>query len=418
VAAVAQVVHLVSTQLYFKSTAPDWSRGEGDTDILGTSRNWTQLLLSTGFGAGAATQTRTSVTGPTAGIEAGTNVEWVTEPIDQDVTISGTIEVRWTGLESSMNANATIGVIIERLNSQGARVSTIASGIAGSELGTISASNNFNPTVTSTNMLKGDRIRVRSYFSDATATTMASGFVLTWGYAGTSSAAADSYVLFTETFGFLTTAPSGSILYLTDSASAVDPNGASYDAKEAWTSRGAGVVSVSTDSVAGPSTPLLARITGADNFIEWFTKGLTAFTLSGLVACNIRANQSSFTPHLSVRCEIAVCATGGTSPVVWGAANDGVELPSSTETAMTFNVAGDDTAVTDGQRLRIRIYFDDARGTAMLSTTDAGVLYYAGTSAAASGDTYITLPQTVTEFSSAATSLIYDTGLNMALMGR
>ena len=64
---------------------------------------------------------------------------------------------------------------------------------------------------------------------------------------------------------------------------------------------------------------------------------------------------------------------------------------------MTWFVAGDATAVTDGQRLRIRVYFDDAPGVAMGASSDM-TFYWAGTSAAASGDTYITLPQTVTEF--------------------
>jgi hypothetical protein len=545
----------MATQLFLIQSVPDFSRGEGDADLLGTTRNWVARSLSTSRGSGAISNTATSVTGPTVGIDMAGALEWISGPLDQDVTISGTISLNLWGLESSMNANAAIGVIIERLNSQGARVSTISQSIDDAELGTAAAVNTWTATPTSTNMLKGDRIRVRVYFDDAPATTMATGFTLTLVYAGTTAAASgDSYITFTENFGFLTTSggalitqstatsgsdvtgstgtvealaqgfnlttsatvsaadlyvrkvnsptdnlvldlvstvggsslatatvaasslsttaafvsftfstpatlaagnyflqltrsgardtgnrcqwynsgasdvyaggeawvrnsgswsllttdPSrdfgfilygGSTLYLTDTAAEVDPNGASYDAKEAWTSRGSGVVIKTTSAATGPTAPVLARVSPSGSFAEWFTKQLTGFTLSGLVACNIRADENATTANGAIRVEVAICASDGTSPVVWGSSNDGVELGTS-EAAMTFSIAGDDTTVTDGQRLRIRVYFDDAPGVAMFS--DGGLnqfnLRYAGTSGGASGDTFITLPQAVTEY--------------------
>jgi hypothetical protein len=225
----------------------------------------------------------------------------------------------------------------------------------------------------------------------------------------TAAADGDSYITFTETFGFLTTAPTGSVIYLTDTASAVDPNGASHDAKEAWTSRGAGMQQGSKAAVTGPTAPLLAKVTEAGNSLEWFTKGLSAFTLSGLVSCNVRASEVNVATNAAARVEIAVCASDGTSPVVWGASNDGNEI-GATEGAMTFLVAGDDIAVTDGQRLRIRVLFDDGPVVAMASGFNL-VLFYAGTSGGASGDTFITLPQTVTEFATA-------TGIGILVMAR
>jgi hypothetical protein len=389
----------VATQLFFTTVTPDWSRGEGDADLAGTVRNWSQRGLSTSRGSAVTSATRTSVAGPTPGIEAGTTLEWVSDPLDADVTISGNITANLWGSEGANANNSGFGCIIQRLNSQGAVVSTIMDNTeVGVELTTSVAVRNEAATPTSTNMLKGDRLRVRVYFNDAVTVTMGAGGALTFRYAGTTAAVdGDSYITFTETFGFLTTAPSGSVLFLTDTASAVDPNGATHDAREAWTSRGSGSTTRTTAAVAGPTVPLLARLAaGSTNFQEWFTKQLTGFTLSGLVSCNIWGAEGNAAINASIRCEIAVCDSDGTNPVVWGAANDGTELVISIA-AMTFNVAGDDTTVTDGQRLRIRVYFDDAPGLAMTSGNDL-FLYYGAASAGVTGDTYIVLPQTVTEF--------------------
>jgi hypothetical protein len=414
----------MATQLFFLDTSADWSRGEGDTDLAGTTRGWLGKVLSTSRGAGVVSNIRTTVAGPTNGLEFGTSAaspwEWVSHPLDQDVTISGSITANLWGSEDSMATNAGFGIIIERLNSQGARVSTI---MQNNEIGielavTTPAVRNEATTPTSTNMLKGDRFRVRVYADDAVTTTLAVGSA-DFRHNGTTAAAdGDSYITFTETFGFLTTAPSGSVLYLTDTASAVDPNGASYDAKEAWTTAINSSVLATTSTVTGPTAPLQATVSGGGNFLEWFTKQLTAFTLSGLVACKIPSRETSLSANAALRVEIAVCASDGTSPVVWGAATDGTELTTTT-IENNVNVAGDDVAVTDGQRLRIRVYFDDAPGVAMATAFSASLTYQFATSGGGALDCYVVLPQTVTEYSAgAAASLIYDSSMNSALLVR
>ena len=63
----------------------------------------------------------------------------------------------------------------------------------------------------------------------------------------------------------------------------------------------------------------------------------------------------------------------------------------------SFLVAGDDLAITAGQRLRIRFYIDDASVGADCDGRIADLtLFYAG-AAAATGDTYLTFTQTLTE---------------------
>jgi hypothetical protein len=69
--------------------------------------------------------------------------------------------------------------------------------------------------------------------------------------------------------------------------------------------------------------------------------------------------------------------------------------PILVEQAQSFLVSGTDVAVTNGQRLRIRLYIDDASAVAM----NAGTLtiFYAG-AAAATGDTFLTFTQALTEY--------------------
>lgn len=168
--------------------------------------------------------------------------------------------------------------------------------------------------------------------------------------------------------------------------------------QKAWTSRGSGVINYRSDTNTGWVTPLLAA--------EWFTPPLNAFTLTGMAQANIRALTSSGTSRASMRCEIARVDNDGTNPTVWAswclattfpaAVTDSGELGTS-EAARTFNVSGDDLAISDGQRLRLRLYVDDGATVAMVDAFTVQT-FYNGTSGGASGDSYITLPTAVTEY--------------------
>jgi hypothetical protein len=182
-----------------------------------------------------------------------------------------------------------------------------------------------------------------------------------------------------------------STVVLDDFYAATDSN---LFTQQAWTSRGAGVVSYISDTDAGWVAPLLTN--------DWYTRKLTAFTLTGMAVANIRALESNASANASLRCQIARVDSDGTNPTVWAnwaiaaIPSDNGEL-GTTEAARTCNVSGDDLAFTDGQRIRIRLYIDDMAGAAMGDAFNVQT-FFNGTSAAASGDTYITLPQSVTEF--------------------
>ena len=230
---------------------------------------------------------------------------------------------------------------------------------------------------------------------------MATGFTATFDYSAASSAVdGDSYITFTETFSFEGT-PSGTTLYLTDTASDVS---AGIVEREMWTSRGAGVQTDVTNTVNGWTTGVQTTDTAGGSAVEWYTKQLTGFTLSGRIDANLRATQASGIGNSSLRAEIARVDADGSNASVWGSwcfdptVYGDHEIKSPPDTLnLPVRISGDDLAISNGQRLRLRILLDDLPNNAMVSGTTV-TTYYAGTSGGASGDAFLTLTETITEF--------------------
>lgn len=394
----------MATQLFLRSGAAAIQRGTNTNNLRATAVGWWAYLLSSTRGTPASSIAGTpTVAGPTAGVEVTPGgsppAEFISAPLDADITISGTVTLNLRCSESNMNANAAINCYCDRLDSTGAVISRVFTTARVTEMAvTTETAVNFTVTPTSTNFLKGDRIRIVVFADDAG--TMGTGFTFTLWYNGpTAAASGDTYVTFTENFGFLATAPAGTQMFLTDTAGPAV--GADVE-KEMWTARGSGVVSIIRNTAAGWTAPLQWTDSAGGTAIEWYSKRLNAFTLTGLVRLNLRA-RASLADTTSIRGEIAVVNSDGSGAVVW-AANDlnNFGAPSAgaldtVETASVIDIAGDDLAVTAGQRLRFRVYIDDM-STAPIVTGRTATFFYAGTSAAASGDSYVTLTQTVTEF--------------------
>lgn len=361
-----------------------------------------------GSTSGGQDSTMNTVTGATAGVElnspgAAGALEFVTPPLAADVTISGSITFNIWAAENNMSANVATNVIIEKVSRIDGSLTTILQTTRTTETGSTvppAAAENFSQTpAAGVACNRGDRLRFRIFGDDAG--TMASGFVYHGYYSGAAGVRGDSYCNFTEALTFESD-PAGSVIYFTDTASDVNPGSAVE--KEAWTSRGAGVTTGVTNTVSGPTAAIQITNTAGGTAIEWYTKQLTAFTLAGMALFNIRGAVANVIAQATMIAEVAVCASDGSSPSVAGIAwlepTGGTTKLTTTEAAYNAAVGVDDTSVSDGQRLRFRVYIRDAGNVAMGSGTTA-TFYYAGTSAAASGDSYVTLPQTVTEFSSA-----------------
>lgn len=203
-------------------------------------------------------------------------------------------------------------------------------------------------------------------------------------------------------------ASGGSLLYLTDTASAVAT--ASVD-REAWTSKGGATATDVTNTAAGWTSPIQVTDTAGGTVVDWFTKPLTAFTLSGLIYGAVWSRTSNGASKAMLRCEVARVNNDGTSPTIWGSfgcvpSEGGYGLVPSTSIyhPTPFCISGDDLSITNGQRLRIRLYVDDNTEDGPLVTGHTVTISYGNVL----GDrSFFMLPQTVTESTGAVASLLY-----------
>lgn len=191
-------------------------------------------------------------------------------------------------------------------------------------------------------------------------------------------------------------------IYLTDDAT--DVATASVD-REAWTDRGGGVASDVVNTAAGWTAPIQLTDSAGGTVVDWFTKPLAALTLGGVITANIRCASSSAAASIAARLEIAVVDLDGSNPVVWGVANMALitagsvdRVMQTTETAQTIYVGGDDIDIDDGQRLRLRLYIDEAAPSGAMPASQTATFWYAGTSGGASGDSFITVNAELEEF--------------------
>lgn len=391
----------MATTLYFRSSSAGWANGGGDPLLAGGASGWDSLLLSTTRGSSATSQSTSTVAGPTSGIEVATSTapkrEWLSDPLNADVTISGSITWNLRAAESNMSANVAINGILEKIDGATGVITLIDQTARVTELAvTTETAVNFAETpAAGISCKRGDRLRVRIFGDDAG--VMASAYTFQFWWDGpTAAASGDSYLTLTENLTFVSE-PAGTTIYPTDTASTVST--ASVD-REAWTSRGSGVQTDVTNTVAGYTSPVRITDTAGGTVVDWFTRPLAAFTLGGAVRCNIRALQSATSTNAATKVEISVVAGDGTGPVVWGIGQTNAELATS-EGAQSFLVSGGDVSVTAGQRLRIRLYIDDY-GLAVMGSGGTVTSYYAG-AAGATGDTFLTFTQTLTEFVSGTT---------------
>lgn len=209
----------MATTLYPQSTAATLSRGGGDPSIAGggAATQWAAYPLLTTRGS-ASSVINTTTNGNDAEITGGTTREWLSPSIDGDYTISGSITFNIRCEESAMTTNAGVRAILERVGPDGFIVSTIVDSAQGLEVDTAEAAQNWSVTPTSTSVTKGDRIRLR-ILVNSYAGTLATGDTFAVYVAGpTANATGDTYITLTETIGFLTAAPSGSVIYLTDTS--------------------------------------------------------------------------------------------------------------------------------------------------------------------------------------------------------
>jgi len=194
----------MATTLYLRTTecplgaVVDWTTDiesvtNGTANLLSPNRGAASLEGGRGFGTGGWTGQKILGGTPSLGSRYG----WLYQV--NAVTISGSITVNLRAREGAMTDNLTIGVIIERRDSSGAYVSTVANSEFGTELTTSDGAKNWSiPSPTSTTFADGDWLAALVVCSNAG--TVADAAIGYMSYDGpTAGAAGDSYLTFTET---------------------------------------------------------------------------------------------------------------------------------------------------------------------------------------------------------------------------
>lgn len=232
---------------------------------------------------------------------------------------------------------------------------------------------------------------------------MASGHTVTFRWDGSNANIADSFVQFTEDLTFITSAPSGSVYYLRDTASDVNPGSATEKALS--TTQGSGTATAVHGTLAGPLTFPGDQwtVTSGGGDVEWISPQYEGFTLGGVVQVDVGKPSrieavAASAPYDSLNIEIAVVDADGTNPVVW-ATSALFCSDENTASISSYYVSGPDTSVSSGKRLRLRFYSDDQLSGA--NDQDSGTdrtIRYDGTGSYASR---LIFTQTLTEFTPA-----------------
>lgn len=372
----------------------DSEAGGGATSAL--------YALHTAAGSSGVTRSMGTIDGPTSGklwnptspATYMSHLGWITPPLSADVTISGTVTFNIAANESNMSANATIGGSLYRIDSQGLPTLIVRASYS-TELGTTSAIRNWTGSPTSTNMKIGDRLLLVLWIDDGSGVTMATGYTvqITTDAAGADGSRIDT----SETLSFKEAAPTGTQYYLRSTASDIS------GAKALSTTQGSGTATAAKSTAAGPITYPGTQWTetAGGTAIEWFTPQLQAVTLSGVVEITLGSTGYLYQylivggdPNDAVVLEVAVCSSTGTLVSVFARSYFYNPADGST-TPVTYYVSGAGVALSDGQRLRFRLYHQDAYYPNTQASGTTRTLRYDGTGSYAS---LLRFEQTLSEY--------------------
>ena len=379
----------------------DVAPGFWDLDTASGTGAFGELLASKG--AGLNTTVAGTFDGPITGKLIAASYSY---PLAAAATITSDVTFNVWANENSLSANAGIVAILKALRADGTLVNICEVSGTGTELGTTSTVRNWTHTPDVQQLFKGDRLLLYIGHDDAGGNEV-SGFTVTLSAEGTTDGVnGDTYVEFAENLTFDSGVPAGTTLYLLDAASALDLGGGN-DEKELWTPRGSSAVSGVTNTATDPAaTSNRWTKTAGGNALEWYSRPIGPMTLSGKVYVKLRALQSVGTESAAVMVELARVDPDGSNPVVWSRQLLASSLTTiscwlgTSQATFEGRLAGADLNFV-GHRIRLRVYLDDqynwTGGNAPQQAGSTATLFWNG-AAAGSGDSFITLTETVSEY--------------------
>jgi hypothetical protein len=168
--------------------------------------------------------------------------------------------------------------------------------------------------------------------------------------------------------------------------------------------RGAGALTTATPTVVGTTNGVEVQQSGFNPNV-WYSGPLSAdFTISGVITFNLWAFEGTMNANAGINAQIEKIdgATGAITLIVKSAF--ATELGTS-GTANNFTATpGAGVLCHRGDRLRVRVFAKDAGGT---MAVDQFSFTYAGTTAAASGDSFITFTENLTFETAGDPGIVY-----------
>lgn len=224
-----------------------------------------------------------------------------------------------------------------------------------------------------------------SYASEETAT--GTSVTMSWTTAGTYAHAHAVAVVWP-----VGAAVTFNTVYLRDAASDIDP-GAELE-KLASPTRGAAAVSKVTNTAAGPTAGVQVTNGAGGTAIAWLSAPLDAVTIAGTVTFNVRMAESAAQANTGAQVKIERCNGAGVVQSTIVNSEQGTELTTS-ESARNWTATPTSTALSAGDRIKITVLGNDAGGN--MGSGRTFTLWYDGPTAGASGDSYVTFTESLSE---------------------
>lgn len=158
--------------------------------------------------------------------------------------------------------------------------------------------------------------------------------------------------------------------------------------------RSAGVTNTLTSTVAGPTSGVQATKAGAVPLSWWYR--VNAITIAGPITKNIWGAEGTTGANAGVQTIIDRCDSAGAFISTVENSEFGTELSGSSAVNNWSTGSVTSTIFATGDYLRIRLYANDAGGT--MTAADSFTFYVGGTTAGASGDSYITFTEDISAY--------------------
>lgn len=190
------------------------------------------------------------------------------------------------------------------------------------------------------------------------------------------------------------------VLYLNSSTSSLTVDGDDAVARNLKTSRGSALASFVKDTQAGPVTPPTTGTqwtinSASDQKISWLSDPVASTTfLSGIATINAWAKDNSTAANVAITGEILrVDSSGVILGTVVSCLLNRIEL-GQTASPQNWTKTMTNTTLEVGDRLAVRFYVSDASGFTMAAGYLA-TIYFNTQNPGTSGDSFISLPQTI-----------------------